>query len=489
MAYAEKRGNLWRARWKGPSGILESKPGFQTRKAAEDYGDDQESAIRANRYVDPRAGRTTLTEWVNIWFPSLDLEPTTLDHYRYMTEVHILPTFGDHSLAELNSEGIAKWEMKLVSNGLSRKTARNARSTLITALSDAVPRYIPSNPAARRKGKGKKGQHRIERIEKAGKVWANPLEALLVAERAAALSGSDTDFAVIMTLAYTGMRWSEVIGLPPECVHNDVIDVHWKLYELNGRFYRGRPKDGSMRTLAVPPFLRDLLAKHFQSDAPSRCTCTGRSTDDGSIPWCTGGRYLFLGPQGGHFRRSNYSERVFRPAADGWHPERKGKAGRARMPVLVDFESGWPGRPLTPWPSVQPGVSYEPPQGRGRARITDDARLASWAPVRADLTPHGLRHGYQTWMDEIGTSYVLQSRQMGHEVPGMRGIYSHVTPGMLDGLRDALQALWLTSLQQRAAISARSTVRSLDAALAALREGDAAPAVSSAPRALPESDK
>jgi hypothetical protein len=101
--------------------------------------------------------------------------------------------------------------------------------------------------------------------------------------------------------------------------------------------------------------------------------------------------------------------------------------------------------------------------------------LASWAPVLPDLTPHGLRHGYQTWIDEIGTSYVLQSRQMGHEVPDMRGIYSHVTPGMLEGLRNALQALWLTSLQQRAAMSSRSTVRFLDAALAALRGGSPAP--------------
>jgi hypothetical protein len=92
MAYAEKRGNLWRARWRGRGGVLESEPGFLNRRAAEKYGADQEAAIRANRYVDPRAGRTTVTEWVNIWFPSLDLEPTTLDSYRYLIEVHILPS-------------------------------------------------------------------------------------------------------------------------------------------------------------------------------------------------------------------------------------------------------------------------------------------------------------------------------------------------------------------------------------------------------------
>lgn len=34
MAYAEKRGKLWRARWRGPDGTLQSKPGFKTRKRA-----------------------------------------------------------------------------------------------------------------------------------------------------------------------------------------------------------------------------------------------------------------------------------------------------------------------------------------------------------------------------------------------------------------------------------------------------------------------
>ena len=51
MAYAEKRGNLWRAR-RAPDGALESKPGFRTCKDAENFGRDQEAAIRNNTYSD-----------------------------------------------------------------------------------------------------------------------------------------------------------------------------------------------------------------------------------------------------------------------------------------------------------------------------------------------------------------------------------------------------------------------------------------------------
>ena len=140
MAYAEKRGNLWRARWRAPDGTLESKPGFRCRKDAENYGRDQEAAIRNNNYLDPRAARITLTEWVNRWFPAQDLELNTLSTYRYTIEVLILPTFGHRPLMSLETHEIVTWERELIARGYQRRTAREARSTLATILSDAMPR-------------------------------------------------------------------------------------------------------------------------------------------------------------------------------------------------------------------------------------------------------------------------------------------------------------------------------------------------------------
>ncbi|GIF02337.1 tyrosine-type recombinase/integrase [Paractinoplanes rishiriensis] len=488
MAYAEKRGNLWRARWRGPDGTLESQPGFQSRKAAEEYGRDKESEIRGNRYVDPRSGKITLIEWVNLWYPSLDLEPTTMNNYRYMIEVHILPEYGSEALGSLTAEEIAKWEKRLVATGLSRRTAHDIRSTLATVLADAVPRYIQTNPAVRKRGKGRKGQRRIERIEKQEKVWASPLEALMLAERAAILSGEETDFTMNVTIAYTGARWSEAIGLPPECVRPGQIDIHWKLYELNGRFYRGRPKDGSMRTVDIPPFLYRLLVRLISPRA-KKCTCQVAPHESGDIPWCAGGEFVFLGPRGGHFRRSNYSERIIRPAADGWHPARAGRNPRPRMPVLVDASGPMPGKPLPAWPAVPPGdLAYTSPTGRGRARIPDETPLASWLPILPGLTPHGWRHGHETWMDEAAIPYVLQSDRMGHVVPGMRGVYSHISGTMRAALVAALQRMWEDSLAARAALSPRSAVQVLDELLAPYREPERERFGWAAPKALPKSD-
>jgi integrase len=471
--------------------------GFETKNDALCYGRDQEAAIRNRTYVDPHASMT-LTEWVNIWFPGLDLELSTLDNYRYFIEVHILPYFGDWELRALEKvpEEIAKWERQLP---VSRRTAREARSTLTNLLNDAIPRYLSVNPAARRRGKGRKGQRRIAEAERSAKVWTSPLQALLLAERCALLSGHDLDFIMVMTKAYTGMRWSELLGLSPNYVKPTKLDISWKLYELNGRFYRGHPKDGSIRQVDIPPFLNDLLSRV----EPRRCQCHGTGK------WCSGGEYMFLSPEGAHHRRSNYSTRVFRPAADGWHPERKSKA---RMPVLVDVSDGFPGVPVPPWPAAEPGAPFTPPVGRGHPRLVtiDDGRarcsvcqrtqllrvdgtvighdtagvrcvgggrlpaedrsLACWAPLAPGLTPHGLRHGHQPMMDNADVHYVLQAERMGHEVPGMRGTYAHPTQDMRDKLLAAFQELWERSLAARAQRAPRSPVRVLDELLKPYRK-------------------
>ena len=510
MAYAEKRGNLWRARWPGPNGKLESKPGFTTRKAAEKFGRQQEAAINNDTYVDPRAGQITMTDWVNEWYPAQDLEPTTMANYRYAIEVHILPEFGHRTLRSITPEEVARWEREIMARGFARRTARDARTTLTTIYGDAIPRHVQVNPAQRKRGKGRKGQRRIDHHEQAEKVWPTPLQALLVAERCAALSRRDEDFLMVITAAYTGMRWSEITWLAPRYVQDDMLDIQWKLYELGGRFYRGRPKDGSIRTADLPSFLAELLTSHIREHRGRRCTC--RKIDGSNGPaagttWCTGAEYVFLSPGGSHYRRSTYGERYFRPAADGWYPERSHRSAR---PVLIDASAHYPGLPLPAWPAAVPGETFMPPTGRGVTRFIsdphtgrcpvccrafprrldgmvithksngdrcpgsgqqpgEDLAVASWLPISKDLTPHGFRHGHKVWMDEDQIADVLKSERLGHEEPGMRGVYGHVSPAMREEIKEALQARWEESLRQRSRLATGSAVPLLGQLLLGIR--------------------
>jgi hypothetical protein len=144
------------------------------------------------------------------------------------------------------------------------------------------------------------------------------------------------------------------------------------------------------------------------------------------------------------------------------------------MPVLADAGAAFPGRPLPPWPAAVPSQPYQPPAGRGITRSASDTstgrcphcghavrrRLdatltahdtggrrcpgpaqppaedtppACWLPILPGLTPHGLRHGHQTWMEEAAISGLLQAERMGHKVPGMRGVYGPLPPAMRGG--------------------------------------------------------
>jgi hypothetical protein len=69
-------------------------------------------------------------------------------------------------------------------------------------------------------------------------------------------------------------------------------------------------------------------------------------------------------------------------------------------------------------------------------------------------------------MDEAGISYVLQSERMGHEVPGMHGVYSHISERMRKGVVSALQEFWEESAGGAgSAGNPRSAVGVLDALL------------------------
>jgi hypothetical protein len=72
---------------------------------------------------------------------------------------------------------------------------------------------------------------------------------------------------------------------------------------------------------------------------------------------------------------------------------------------------------------------------------------------------------------EDGIPEILAEQRLGHDVPGMRGLYAHVSPRMRDDLIAALQARWEKSLRERASIDPRSPVLLLDNLLAPFRAG------------------
>ena len=333
--------------------------GLRDQAAALSWGRDQEAKIRAGTWTDPTAGEITVSEWIDRWMAMQDVGLSTMENREYLIRRFIRPSWGARQLSSLTGEEITMWE-----NGIPprRGVPPHGAGCAQPAAHDpgrrrgGKPPLIPYNPAIRPRNRGRRTGRRLDRSPQ--RVWATPLEVLLVAERAALLTGRDEEFTMLVTIAYTGMRWGETIGLERDLLLPTQIHVEWQLREISGHFHRLPPKDDSYRSPNWEPLLPVDIPPSSPSCWPPRQASTPGSGAPAPREHGGSGRYVFLGPDGGHYRRSNYARRVFRPACDGryqpapaspagwssWTP-RRGRAtrsphGRRRCPESRSLPHG-----------------------------------------------------------------------------------------------------------------------------------------------------
>src|SRR5690242_1153829 len=85
----------WRCRYKKPDGSWGSEPGFPTKRLAEDWGEQQEAAIREGRWVDPDLARTKFGAFVKEWMEAQKPRGRTTMNRWERLETHILPKWRD----------------------------------------------------------------------------------------------------------------------------------------------------------------------------------------------------------------------------------------------------------------------------------------------------------------------------------------------------------------------------------------------------------
>jgi integrase len=398
VAWVEKVSSTsWRVRYFKDDGRIGSVSGFPNKTAADRHAADMEAGQRAGTFIDPAAGRTTVAEWAVDWLPSLDVDVRTEENYECRLRCHILPRWGEVALADISGVQVASWAKQLRAGGLAPATVSGILKLFTMMLADAVyERLIAYNPVQpRRRGRGRTARP-TERI------WATPEEVLAVTDQAARCY--DPCAAVlIVTAAWTGARWGELAGLHRNNLLLDagrlIVDPReGALHEsAGGKLWLGPPKNaGSARAIALPEFLIPLLERHLAS------------------VWS---EFVFATPDGHWHRRSNFSRRAMRPAADGQD-----------------------GQPC-------------PADGHDVACRTD--------PVKPGLTFHGLRHSHKTWMIADGVPEIAQSRRLGHVLHDkIQETYSHVAPEvegrLLQGLQDRWDKATANSTEPAAGISYRA---------------------------------
>lgn len=235
--------------------------------------------------------KLTVGEWLEIWQSEYlgGVKPFTVLNYQQHIKNHIKPSLGAVKLEALSTPMIQSFYNSLSqpqgdAPGLSAKTVKCIHGITHKALQQAVKigylRFNPSNGCE---------LPRVERKE------IKPLDNEAISAFLKAVQGHRFE-AVYLTTLFTGMRRGEVCGLTWDCVdlENGTIRINKQLQNIPGQpgeFRLVSAKNGKGRTIAIPPFVVEVLRKHKVQQAMMRLE-TGSLWQDGN--------YVFTDELGNH---------------------------------------------------------------------------------------------------------------------------------------------------------------------------------------------
>jgi integrase len=274
----------WRARYRDAN-HREHARHFPRKRDAEQWLASQEVAIARGEWVDPARSKITVGEWLRAWLAlQVQLKPTTMVRYEVALRCQILPRFEFVPLSRMTHSEVSSWVPSLIDEGLAPATVRYAHRVLSLGLTAAV-----------RDG-------RLVRNVAEGvpipRVVAIP-KRFLTHDQVQALADACPPYGtLIRVLAYTGLRWGEVVALTAGRIdlRRRRIEVVQAIAEVHGHVVIGTTKTHQRRSVPIPRFLANELASHLAGKAP--------------------GDLLFTAPEGGVLRNTNFRPRIFDPAAD-----------------------------------------------------------------------------------------------------------------------------------------------------------------------------
>lgn len=246
--YESARGETrYLVRYRQPNGRQSTKRGFTTKRDAEAWLVDTESAKRRGEYVSVSAGRVRIGDLAPAW---LDGKAVRVKASHWATldtawRVHVAPVWADVPVAQVLTSDVQAW-VRTVSAGKSATVVIRAHGVLAGILDTAVrDRRIITNPA--------RGVELPRKTRRASRYLSHvEVDRVARASRHAAL---------VYLLAYGGLRWGEATALRGTNVDRDRgrVRVDEAVVWVRGKPVLGTPKTHERRTVALPRFVIDLL--------------------------------------------------------------------------------------------------------------------------------------------------------------------------------------------------------------------------------------
>ena len=244
---------------------------FARKLDAVNFAASIETDKQRDEYIDPKLGRVTFGEWSAKWLASKSIQPKTRNGYEDVMRNLVLPAFADQQLAKVRALDVERFFADLRESGVSVSRLRHAK-TLLHQIFEAAVRnsYIVRSPVLG------------VRLPK-----SQPREMnVLTAEQVDAIGYNlpERYRALVYLLAYGGLRWGEAAALRRgRCnLLRGRIEVTEAVSEVNGVLHYGSTKTHQARSVALPGFLRKLLAEHLTAFTENDPDAFVFTTDNGT---------------------------------------------------------------------------------------------------------------------------------------------------------------------------------------------------------------
>jgi len=246
---------------------------FKTKADASAYLDNVHADITRGGWVDPRAGKIRFADYASDWLASRpDLRPRTVMQYESLLKCHLIPTFGNRSIADVTPSQVRVWYSSLSakSPGAAKSAYRVLRAIFNTAVHDERRLRNPCQIAG------------------AGSDRTSERPVPTVAQVAALTEAMPESLRLAVTLAaWGGLRRGEVLALRRKDIDplGSSVRVERALSELSdGTLIFADPKtDAGIRTVHLPDFAISEAMHHMDSFVkadPNALLFTGR----GGVP-------------------------------------------------------------------------------------------------------------------------------------------------------------------------------------------------------------
>jgi integrase len=266
--YETKSGaTLYRVRYRTPDNRSTDKSGFKTKRDAADFANDVEVKKLTGEYIAPKLGRVTVDDLSADWL-ARKKQSTAESYYRTLEtsyRVHVKPRWGSVSVADVDVLDIEAWIAKMGRDGSVATTVIRAQGILSGILSDAVKgKRLSANPA--------RGLDNLPRKSGKRRVYLSADDVTKLADNAG------EHRALVLTLAYCGLRWGEAIGLRVRDVQflRRRISVHTNAVQIGSRHVVGRTKGREDRSVPVPEFVLNELSVQCKGKTPDALVFAGR---------------------------------------------------------------------------------------------------------------------------------------------------------------------------------------------------------------------